>query len=515
MCIVPQWKRRGLGGVPVALTVWMLVCTPRTGAAASCESVGSRAFPNATITSAVPVPMGGFTPPATGRGATPAPYTDLPAFCRVTATLTPADRSDIKIEVWMPAAGWNGKFNAVGNGGWAGSIAYGGLRDAVRRGYAASSTDTGHVGGNGSFAQDPVKYVDFGYRAVHEMTVTAKALINAFYDQGPRLSYWDGCSNGGRQGLADILRYPADFDGVVAGAPSNFFSRMNAGMLWIAQAVHQDDASGIPAAKYALIHAGVLAACDANDVVKDGVVEDPTRCTFDPKVLECKGDDAATCLTPAQVATVRKIYAPAINPRTKQTIYPGLAPGSELGWALLAGPQPLANPTEFFKYIVFKDPNWDYRTLNFDSDVARAQKADNGTVDATDPNLEPFFARGGRLIQYHGWSDQALAPQQSINYYRAVAEKLGVDRPVHAAYRLFMVPGMGHCSGGDGAASFDMLGALDRWREGGTAPDRIVASRVRNGTVDRTRALCPYPQVAAYTGGGSTDDAANFVCKAP
>jgi feruloyl esterase len=484
-------------------------------AAATCESLASLALPETTITLAQSVPAGGFTPPATARG--PAmPYADLPPFCRVAATVKPTSDSNIKIEVWLPVDGWNGKFNAIGTGGWAGAIGYPQLRDALRRGYATSSTDTGHTGGSGTFAlEHPEQYVDFGYRSQHEMTVKAKAIITAFYASGPRFSYWDGCSSGGRMGLQEAQRFPNDFQGIVAGAPANFWSHMNASMIWIAQAVHKDEASYIPATKYSLIHQAVIDACDTLDGVKDGILEDPSRCKFDPGVLTCKAGDAPTCLTAAQVETARTIYAPAVNPRTKQVIYPGLAPGSELGWALLAGPRPLGSPVEFFQNVVFKDRNWDYKTFNFDSDVTRAEQADNGIGDATNADLKPYFSHGGKLLQYHGWSDQALASQYSVDYYERVAKKAGGVRQVQGAYRLFMVPGMGHCTGGEGTSTFDMLGALEQWVEHGNAPDRISASRVTSGTVVRTRPLCPYPQVAAYKGSGSTDDAANFVCQAP
>ena len=258
-------------------------------------------------------------------------FRDLPAFCRVAATLAPTSDSDIKIEVWLPLSGWNGRLQAVGNGGWSGSIAYPGLASGIRQGYATASTDTGHSGSSGEFVQGhPEKLIDFGYRAVHEMTVTAKAIITAFNGSGPKLSYWNGCSSGGKQGLKEAQRYPADYDGIVAGAPANNWTHLEVGSLWVAQAVHKDEASFIPQAKFALIHKAVLDACDALDGVKDGVLEDPTRCHFDPQALKCAGEDAPTCLTAAQVEAARKIYAPATNPRTGKEIYPGLEPGSEM-----------------------------------------------------------------------------------------------------------------------------------------------------------------------------------------
>jgi feruloyl esterase len=485
----------------VMLGFAILVLSVPSAQAAPCEGLASLALPNMTITAAQDVAPGAFQ------------QFDLPAFCRVAATLTPSTDSDIKIEVWMPASGWNGKFQAVGNGGYAGAISFGAMADALRHGYATTSTDTGHTGGSASFALGhPEKWVDFAYRSEHEMTVKAKAIITAFYGKAPQISYWNGCSAGGNQGLHEAQMFPADFDGIIAGAPANNSTGRAFQSMWIAQAVHKDDASFIPPAKFQMLHNAVLDACDAHDGVKDGVLENPTTCKFDPKILECKGEDSATCLTTAQVEAVTKIYAGPANPRTKQEIFPGFEPGSELGWANMAGPRPFGLGEEYFKYVVFNDPNWDFKTLNFDGDVAMVDKLDRSRVDALNTNLKPFFGHGGKLIQYHGWADQQIAPLSSVHYYNSVVEAMGSKTT--DSYRLFMVPGMGHCRGGDGTDNFDMVAALEQWVEKGKAPEQIVASRVKNGHVDRTRPLCPYPQVATYKGTGSTDDAANFVCRA-
>jgi feruloyl esterase len=392
----------------------------------------------------------------------------------------------------------------------------------LARGYATASTDTGHEGTNGdaSFALGhPEKVIDFGYRAVHEMTVKATAIVASYYGSSPKRSYWNGCSTGGRQGLKEAQRFPSDFDGIVAGAPANNFTHLQAQFVWVAQAMHKDDASYIPPSKYSIIHDAALQACDARDGVKDGVLEDPTRCAFDPQVLECHGADGA-CLTAAQVKAARSVYSPATNPRTKQQIYPGLVPGSELGWAAQAGPQLAGPPSGHFKYVVFKDPNWDYRTFNFDSDMALADEIDNGTLSATDPDLNAFFAHGGKLLQYHGWSDNQLSPLNSVNYYRSVLEAMGGESHVKDSYRLFMIPGMPHCReddriprGGNGLNNFDSISILEQWVEHGEAPDRIIASRTVDGKIERTRPLCPYPLVATYKGRGSSDDFASFSCR--
>ncbi len=493
--------------------------------AGTCENLTSIKLPDAAITNATPVEAGAFTVPA-GRG--PAPnFKDLPAFCRVFLTLTPSSDSDIKVEVWLPLSEWNGKFEGTANGAYAGTIGYAALADALRRHYAAANTDTGHTINSGAFALGhPEKVIDFGYRAVHEMSVKAKAIVTEFYGTAPKLSYWNGCSTGGRQALQEAQKYPEDYDGIVAGAPANNTTRMTMMQLNVGQAIHKDAASMIPPAKFKVIHDAVVAACDAKDGVRDGVLENPTHCKFDPKVLACKVatvnklviifGNSETCLMEPQVEALRRIYAPTVNPTTNETIFPGLEPGSELGWSMMIGPEPFSYANDFWKYMVMKDPAWDYKTLNFETDLARALQEDHGVVDATDANLAPFFAHGGKLIQYHGWNDPGIAPENSVNYYNKVVDTLGGAEKTKDEYRLFMVPGMAHCRGGEGTDTFDMLAALERWREQGIAPEQIAASRLKkNGSIERTRPLCPYPQEAVYRGKGSTDDAANFSCKVP
>ena len=494
------------------LSVGLVMGALMHAAPGSCEGLASMKLAGGTITMAQAVAADGLTVPAgRGRGA----ISNLPAFCRVSATLTPSSDSEIKMELWLPASGWNGKFEANGNGGWTGSISQATLAAGLEHGYAAAMSDLGHEGGSASFAVGhPEKLVDFGYRAAHEMTVAAKAIIAAYYTQPLQESYWTGCSAGGRSALMEAQRYPTDFDGIVAGSPGLDWTGRAFHAVWIAQAAHKTEASYIPREKYALIHNAVLAACDARDGVKDGVLEDPTTCHFDPKQLECKSGDGADCLTAAQVETARTIYSPVVNPRTKDTIFPGFEPGSENGWGTMAGPRLFSIGGDFFKFIVFNDPNWDYRTFDFDSGVARAEKV-AGFLDAKDADLEAFRNHGGKLIQYHGWADPQIAPGSSVRYYKKVLDTMGGAAKVESFYRLFMVPGMAHCGGGDGTSSFDMLTALERWKEQGKAPGQIPAARVREGKVDRTRPLCPYPQVAKYKGTGSTDEAANFVCAAP
>ena len=487
--------------------------------AATCDNLSNLSLPQATITMAASVRAGSFAPPPSfslrlqpGDVA----YKDVPAFCRVAATLRPSSDSEIKIEVWLPSPEvWNGKFMAVGNGGQAGEIYYHKMGLPLTLGYAVASTDTGHEGkgDDGSYALGhPEKVVDFGYRAVHEMVMKSKAIIAEYYSRSARFSYWNGCSTGGRQGIEDLQRYPGDFDGVIAGAPA-INPRSAAQIMWVAQAVHKDVASFIPASKFPVIQKAVLKACDTNDGVNDGVLEDPRSCKFDPAAILCKGADGPDCLTASQVETARKIYSPAINPRTKERIFPGFEPGSEKGWGFAASAQPPQLTLTGLKNRVFKDPNWDYKTFNFDSDVALIDR-ESQAVNAMDPNLGPFFSHGGKLLQYHGWNDTLIAPENSVNYYTSVADKLGGANKVNDSYRLFMVPGMAHCRGGDGTDRFDVISAMEQWVEKRKAPESIIASRYADDKPGRTRPLCPYPQVPAYKGSGSTDDAANFACKA-
>jgi feruloyl esterase len=437
----------------------------------------------------------------------------LPAYCRLLATLKPSPDSDIKIEVWLPlGAAWNGKYEAVGGGGWAGVISYPALANAVQEGYATSSTDTGHDGGNARFAVGhPEKIVDFSYRAVHEMTVKAKAVITAFYGRGPRLSYWNGCSTGGRQGLMEAQRYPEDFDGIVAGAPANFQTHLHAFDIVLQTAVRQFGAA-VPPDKVVMLGKAVLNACDAADGIKDGFLNNPRKCNFDYSSLVCKGAEADNCLTAAQVDSVKKAHGPLMNAKGA-LVYPGYAMGSEGTWRLLSAansPAPTALSLGSYREVLHQDPNWDWRTFDVNKDVPALDEK-HGYINAVNPDLSQFKARGGKLITYHGWNDVGISPENSINYRESVLAKMGPDQDNW--YRLFMVPGMGHCQGGPGPNQFNLMGAMERWKESNIAPEEITASHVANNRVDMTRPLCPYPQVAVYNGSGSTDESANFSCR--
>ena len=498
-------------GLTITCGVSILAQTPDPK---SCERLKSLALANTTISAAETVPAGPFT--LTRRGANSAASLDLPAYCRVAATIKPTADSDIEIVLWMPVSEWNRKLLAIGNGGWAGGINTLSLAFGLREHYATVSTDRGHNGSSASFALGhPEKLTDFAYRAVHEMTLQTKAIIAVYYGNAPKYSYFTGCSSGGDQGLREAQRYPEDYDGVVAGAPGNYWTHLMATGLWIAQATLKDKASFLPPAKLRLLNRAVLAACDSLDGINDGLLDDPRRCRFDPATLLCpSGEDSPTCLTGPQVEAIKKIYAGPTSPRTRAVIYPGLEPGSEPGWAMIAGgPEPFQIHYDHYRYIVHEDSTWDWHTFDLDRDVALADQKDHGTLNAIEPDLQRFESRGGKIILYHGWSDPFLAPGNTINYYESVATAMG--KATTGFIRLFLVPGMEHCRGGPGPNQFNALAAVERWVEAGIAPDRIIAQHVTESRVDLERPLCPYPQVARWRGIGSTNDASNFACVAP
>jgi feruloyl esterase len=479
-----------------------------------CERLRSIELRDARVTLAESVAAGAFRLPGAPAAAT-APT--LPAFCRVAITLTPSSDSDIKADVWLPAAGWNGKLLGLGGGGFVGCTSYGAMASGLREGYAAACSDTGHEGGTANFAVGhPEKVIDFAYRAVHEMTVKAKAVVAAYYGRGARLAYWQGCSTGGRQGLMEAQRYPEDYDGIVAGAPANNQIQLCAWRMAVMIAALRDPAKALPPSKIALLHNAVLAACDALDGVADGLLGDPRQCHFDPETLLCRAADQENCLTAGQLEMVKMAYSDA-RKKNGELIYRGLPPGSESGWRMPGqATEPGVIDLGVFRYMAHQDPNWDWRTFDLDRDTALALER-AGFMEATDPNLSAFKARGGKLLIYHGWADGgsggAISPLNTIEYYANVLAKMGPDQS--GWLRLFMVPGMAHCGGGPGPNQFNALAAVERWRESGAAPDMMLAAHVTDNRVDMTRPLCPYPQVAVYKGSGSTNDAASFGCKAP
>ena len=533
--------------LPVVL---VLVSARAAVAQQPCESLTRLTLPYTSITSSLIVAEGPFAG-AAGPGRGSAQPITVPAHCEVKGVIRPSKDSEIKFAVWLPpAAGWNGKYRQQGNGGWAGTIPYAALIDPLRRGYAVAATDDGHeaAGLGAAWAiGHPEKVIDFGYRSVHETSVQAKAIARAFYGREAGRSYFDGCSDGGREALMEAQRYPDDFSGILAGAPANNWSHLFTQFVWNEQAQLKTPGSSIPPAKLPAIQRAVLAACDRVDGISDGLIEDPRACRFDPAVLTCTGADGSDCLTAAQVDTLKKIYAGPKNPRTGEPIFPGQPPGTEAvqgGWAAWITP---ASPeasiqagfgNSYYGHVVFEDPKWDFRSLDFDRHVALGDAKAGPVLNSTSPDLRSFRAAGGKLIQYHGWGDAAISALSSIDYYESVRAFLSkypdarseASRGSEEFYRLFMVPGMGHCGGGAGPNRFgnggvstsadpehDIFLALERWVEQGVAPDRVAGAGTAADDPSKslTRPLCVYPRVARYQGSGDPNAAASFACVAP
>jgi feruloyl esterase len=481
----------------------------------SCEGLAALHLPHTTITHAELVTAGKFVP-STGK-----PLTDLPMFCRVSATVTPSADSNILVEIWMPQSGWNERLEGTGNGGFAGNISYGPLAEGVRNGYAVTNTDMGMATPPGEtasiFINRPERWIDWGYRATHEMTVVAKQVVRAYYAREARHAYFVGCSTGGEQALMESQRYPDDYDGIVGGAAANNRTGVHASILWNFAVNERTPASYLPAAARSLLSAAVINACDALDGVKDGVLTDPRQCHFDPASLQCKGTAQENCLTAEQVETAKQIYSGPINPRTGENLYPGLPRGSEFGWDGL-DPTPGAAASPPFRPIfqwVF-GPDWNWRQFDFDHQYTIYTQKLATMVNATDPDIDTFRAHGHKLLIYHGWSDWLVAPGESINYYNAVAAR-DTDHTLDQSVRLFMVPGMAHCGNGPEATHFDALAAMVNWVEHDVAPDKIIAGTLpateSNAGINVQRPLCPYPKTAQYQGSGNTNDASSFVCK--
>ena len=505
-----RFRRMRIRLGPLVFVLATLVAASAEAQTPSCDRLASLSSGTTSVTLAQEAAAGAFKEPSSrGPRVGADPFPALRAFCRVAATLTPTPQSQIRMELWMPAAGWNGKLQIVGNGAFAGEVGYRALARALASGYAAASTDTGHTGGAANTFANKEVVTDFAHRAIHETAVAAKRFVDAFYGAPPKLSYFNGCSTGGRQGLTAAQRYPEDFDGIVAGAPAAHGLNLAFGQIWISQAMSKSPASVIPSEKLDMLHSAVLQQCDATDGVRDGVLENPMACRFDPRVLACKeGADGADCLTGAQVEAAQKIYGGARNTRTGTQVFPGLEPGTERNWS----PRPVGYAVDLFRHMVFRNANWDPNWLNFDGHYALTAETEFKLFDADNPDLSAYFKSAGKLLMYHGWSDPGIPPRGSVSFYEAVRAKTGTA--ADNGLRLFMVPGMGHCRGGDGTDTFDAVAALDQWVTSGKAPASIPASRLRDGKVERARPLCAYPQVAVYRGSGDTSDAASFECRA-
>jgi hypothetical protein len=515
----------------------------------ACQKLAGLALPNVAITSAKAYAAGAFVgPPQPFSGADlSAFYSKLPAFCRVEAVARPTADSKITVEVWMPLTGWNGRLQGLGNGGFAGMIDTFELGAALGKGYVSTATDAGHTGSPIEAAWalgHPEKVVDFGHRGIHEMTRVAKALVQHLYGSAPAHAYFAACSDGGREALMEAQRYPGDYDGILAGAPANYWTGLLSMAAADTQALTATPASFIPPAKIPTIANGVAAACDEADGVRDGVLNDPRQCRFEPASIQCKeGEDTDKCLTAAQVTALKAIYA-GLKDSHGQTLFPGYLPGAEEGqggWGLwITGPAPgrslmAAFAHGYFSDMVYAKTDWDLKTFAVESGLQSGKEKTAAALDSVDPDLTAFRSRGGKLILYHGWNDPAIPALNTVNYYQSVVAKLG-QADTESFVRLYMVPGMQHCAGGPGADMFGQSGtwpsdpqrnartALETWVEKGNAPGSLVATKTAGGGpaggVDptgppaMTRPLCPYPQVAQYKGRGDPNKDENFVCAA-
>jgi Tannase and feruloyl esterase len=499
---------------------------------ASCDALKDLKLTDATIAMAERVTSGDLEGPGIET-----PLHELPAFCRVAGVLRPTADSEIKFEVWIPEHDWNGRFLGVGNGGFAGSIYYQQLAGNLRRGFATAGSDAGHT----AEAEDatwafghPEKVKDFGWRAVHLTAERAKEIVAAYYGKPASKAYFDACSDGGREALMESQRFPEDYDGILAGAPANNWVHMVSSGIELAQSTRADPRAYISSLKLPAIQRATLAACDDQDGVKDGIINDPAKCHFDPQVLLCKAEDTIECLTQTEVNSLKRYYQGGVDGQGK-SIFPGFVLGHETGWrdwVVGRGPGSAYGDgyvRNYFRYMVTGDPKWNVLTANLDASLKQAETTTGAELDATNPDLSKFAARGGKLILYHGWNDAAISPWNSIDYYESVQKQMGEEK-ASSFVKLYMAPGMEHCVGGPGPNSFGQLGlstsgpskygifdSLVDWVEKSTPPESVVATKYAPGDhgankVAMTRPLCPYPQVAKYKGTGDTNDAANFSC---
>ena len=482
----------------------------------SCEDLIGLKLAHVTITDAKEVPA--QLMPASMSPA-------HPAYCKVMGTAKPTADSDIRFAVLLPEGdAWNGRYLQVGNGGFAGSIPVALMVPAVGQGYVVAGTDDGHqstIGTDASWALNhPEKQIDFGYRALKETTDAAKAILAAYEGKTARYSYFQGCSDGGREALMEAQRYPNDFNGIVAGDPANHWTHLLTMAAWSVQALSATPDSFVPPATLKAVQAEAIRQCGD----ETGVIENPLACHLDLVAIRCKGAAAADCLTDAQITAMRKIYGGARNPRTGELIMSGYSPGGEGergGWSTwITGPSADSDAalskgfgSNFFRYIVFSDPTYDIRKLNFDSDVAMTDAKYAKIFGSYDPDLAAFRKHGGKLIQYHGWADPAIPPLDSIAYYKLVRHRMG---PTPKFYRLFLAPGMLHCGGGPGPNVIAAQPAIVDWVEHGKAPALLVATKYEGNNpakpVERQRPLCAFPAIAKWDGKGDKAKLESFKC---
>jgi Tannase and feruloyl esterase len=529
--------------LPALVAITLLDCSTSLAAAASCEQLAHLALPNTTITLAQSVAAGAFSPPVPAWAKAfmlPAP---IPAaFCRVTGQIRPTPDSDIKFEVWLPLSGWTGRYESVGNGGFAGSIRYDSMRNPLLAGSAVASTDDGHdapaigpTSADWAFGH-PEKIIDHGHRAVHLTAVTAKAITTSFYGRAPAHAYFVGCSKGGQEAFMEAQRYPEDFDGIVGGAVANQWTDLFSSFMWTQNLNLANKDSYLSPEDLGKIGTTVSAACDTIGGVKSGFVQDPLRCKVN---LESMG------LTAAKLRTYEALHQ-GPKDHTGRSTYAGQAYGSENpGWqdtisatnfeAAQTEAQMSMYGANFYRNFIYQDRAWSFHGFDLEKGRADAVRVVGKSMNANDVHFAGFKAHGGKLIQYAGMVDSIVTPLSSVKFYQAVVAAQG-KMPDGVAlaltqefYRLFLAPGVGHCGGGPGPNQFgqaggggdvehDLVAALEQWVEKGVPPTRVVATKfVADDSakgVDMTRPLCPFPQVAQYKGSGDVKDAANFVCKA-
>lgn len=457
----------------------------------------------------------------------------LPRYCQVEGhTSTPGN--EVNFRLGLPER-WNGKYYFAGVGGLGGTM--GSLDKGLERGYASASTDTGHLASETDWTSNRAKEIDYGHRGTHVTAVAGKELAGSFYGRNVQHAYFDGCSNGGRQALMEVQRYPTDFDGIIAGDPATG-TPMQVGRTLVYQKMLARPENYLTAEKIELLSRATLAACDKTDGLEDGLVSDPRLCTFKPETLECHGADGPNCLTAGQLDVVKQIYGGATLPSGEVYAYgfPYGHEGSASGWrAWISGPEaPTKQPDGTLAYTGTRlpsgyglaesnmrslalendDPSFNWRVFRFPDDLAR-MKTMSEILSPNDADLRPFRNRGGKLLMYHGWSDPAITAYGTVAYYEKVLKTVGGQNEMDGFAKLYLVPGMHHCSGGPGPNQFDMLTVMENWVEKGQSPGPVTAAHRTNGRVDRTRPLCPHPQVARYSGSGSIDDAANFRCEVP
>jgi feruloyl esterase len=506
---------------------------PASDHAPSCEKLASLSLTRTTL-DAHDFPAGPFSPETRG------PRFEVPAFCRVSGVVRPVAGSRIGFETWLPRSAWNNRLIMLGNGGYSSTLPWHAMSALLDAGYAVVATDTGHTGDGPEFAiGNPQSIVDWGNRAIHLTAIRAKQLVAGFYEQPARHAYFHGCSTGGQQALMEAQRFPKDFDGIIAGAPGHNRTHLNAGFLW--QFV-QNHARGspprqiIPASKLPKIANAAFAACrmqngaSAGGLASDTWLNDPLSCDFDPGVLACPAAESADCLTQEQVEALRRMYAGAHNPRTGSRIYFGWPPGSEAGWHFYwADPSDPTAPARagFWRHWAPGGEEWNWQAFDFDRDMARADDELAHLINATNPDLEKFRRRGGKLIQYHGTADPVVPYADSISYHERVVQEQkhtrrlpsldDAERETSQFYRLFLAPGLGHCQGGPGPAPVDAQQALEDWVERGKPPDRLPAARSSGGVNNEafSRPLCPYPGIARYEGTGPPNAAESFTCSMP